>query len=559
MRLDGLWDFALLNELPDDISTVAFDDQLMVPGCFDMDPRYMFARGVGIYRRMVTCGGFVHLGIGGLGLRGTVYFDGRELGRIETAYMAADYRFHAGDLAAHELVIATDNRFDESPSSNFHEWYDICGYGGIYRHVDLSAEKEYWIDHISVVTTDYLTRAIRVRAQFGGRFPETLPCGISVDGGPATGINAHNGNLDLSLTLAESMGLWSPESPVMHHLRLETEEICRDIPFGIRQISIRDSRLHLNGTPLKLLGYNRHDAHPDFGAAMPRERLMRDLRMIHDQGANFIRGSHYPQSEEMLDECDRLGIMVWDESLGWEDSPEALIDPEFQRKTLEQTRNMVRRSANHPCIVIWGFLNEMKSDDIRARDIVTKLVKAIHEEDDSRPVSYATFTRQADQCLDLVDIITLNLYPGWYIHNSTAFFREEDIQEDLDEMLDFVCGKYPGKPVIIGEIGASATPGWNDGTRWSELYQAQLDTAALRKAFRDPRLSGLAIWQFCNNRTHNITEAGAHPHGFNNKGVLDEYRHPKYAWHAISQFFREIGRGRPGAVSAGRACTSFLE
>ncbi len=297
----------------------------------------------------------------------------------------------------------------------------------------------------------------------------------------------------------------------------------------------------MNGEPIKLLGYNRHDAHPDFGAAMPFERLMRDLRRIRDQGANFIRGSHYPQSEEMLDECDRLGIMVWDESLGWGDKHDSLIDPEFQRKQLEQTRSMVRRSANHPCIVVWGFLNELRADDERARDIVQKMVDLIHSEDDSRPVSYASWLRQSDKCMDIPDIITLNLYPGWYCKNSTAFFNEDDIVGDLDSMIDYVTQNNGDKPIIIGEIGASATPGWNDGTRWSEDYQAQLDTAALRKAFNDSRISGLAIWQFCNNRTHNITEASAHPHGFNNKGVVDEYRRPKCAWHAISRFFRDIG------------------
>ena len=541
MRLDGLWDFAFAKGLPDDISTVSYNDKLLVPSCFDMDPRYLFARGCGIYRRHVECGGRVHLEIGGLGLRGIVYFDGRELGRVETAYMATDYHFDAGPHGCHELIILTDNRYDDSPSSNFHEWYDICGYGGIYRNVDLTVEPPYWIDRAFVTTTDYARRTIRVRVAFAGELPTNLSCKLFIDNEMAVEATVIGGCLDVPLVLPQEYSLWSPKSPNLHQLRLEAGEICKTVSFGIRQITIKDSRIHLNGEPIKLLGYNRHDAHPDFGAAMPYERLMRDLRMIHDQGANFIRGSHYPQSEEMLDECDRLGIMVWDESLGWGDKPDSLIDTEFQRKQLEQTRRMVRRSANHPCIVVWGFLNECRTNDERARDIIQKLVDLIHSEDDSRPVSYASCMQKSDKCYDIPDIVTLNLYPCWYWHNSSAFFNEDDLTDDLDSMIDFVTQNHPGKPIIIGEIGASATPGWNDGTRWSEDYQAQLDTAALRKAFNDSRLSGLAIWQFCNNRTHNITEASAHPHGFNNKGVVDEYRRPKYAWHAISRFFRDIG------------------
>ncbi|MBP5638969.1 MAG: hypothetical protein J6X55_05805 [Victivallales bacterium] len=541
MRLDGLWDFAFVKDLPDDISTVTYNDKLLVPSCFDMDPRYLFARGVGIYRRHVECGSRVHLDIGGLGLRGIVFFDGRELGRVETAYMAADYHFDAGPHGRHELIILTDNRYDDAPSSNFHEWYDICGYGGIYRHVDLTEEPPYWIERAFVTTTDYARRIIRVRVAFAGELPTNLSCKIFIDNEMAIESMVVGGSLDLPLALSQEYSLWSPKSPNLHQLRLEAGEICKTVSFGIRQITIKDSRIHLNGEVIKLLGYNRHDAHPDFGTAVPYERLMRDLRMIHDQGANFIRGSHYPQSEEMLDECDRLGIMVWDESLGWGDKPDSLIAPEFQRKQLEQTRRMVRRSANHPCIVVWGFLNECKANDERARDIIQKLVDLIHCEDDSRPVSYASCMQKSDKCYDIPDIVTLNLYPCWYWHNSSAFFNEDDLTGDFDSMLDFVTQHHPGKPIIIGEIGAEATPGWNDGTRWSEDYQAQLDTAALRKAFNDSRLSGLAIWQFCNNRTHNITEAFANPHGFNNKGVVDEYRRPKGAWHAISRFFREIG------------------
>ena len=540
MRLDGLWDFAFCREIQNDISTVSYNDKLLVPSCFDMDTRYLFARGVGIYRRFVECGGRVHLEIGALGLRGIVYFDGRELGRVETAYMAVNYHFDAGQQGLHELVILTDNRYDDSPSSNFHEWYDICGYGGIYRHVDLTQELPYWVDRLFVTTTDYAKRTVRVRVTFAGELPSSLPCHLVFDDTISVDAMVSNASLDLTLDLPQ-FSLWSPNSPNLHKLRLEAGEIIHAVSFGIRQISIQDSRILLNGEPIKLLGYNRHDAHPDFGAAMPFERLMRDLRMIRDQGANFIRGSHYPQSEEMLDECDRLGLMVWDESLGWGDRHDSLIDPEFQRKQLEQTRSMVRRSANHPCIVVWGFLNELRADDERARDIVQKMVDLIHEEDDSRPVTYASWLRQSDKCMDIPDIIALNLYPGWYCKNSGAFFNENDIVEDLDAMIDYVKQNHADKPIIIGEIGASATSGWNDGTRWSEDYQAQLDTAALRKAYGDPRLSGLAIWQFCNNRTHNITEASAHPHGFNNKGVVDEYRRPKCAWHAISRFFREIG------------------
>ena len=75
-----------------------------------------------------------------------------------------------------------------------------------------------------------------------------------------------------------------------------------------------------------------------------------------------MRGAHYPQCEDFLDLCDELGILVWEESLGWGNTDEQLKDPEFCALQEMQTRMMVRDSINHPSVIISGFLNEPASD-----------------------------------------------------------------------------------------------------------------------------------------------------------------------------------------------------
>lgn len=540
MKLNGMWDFAFLPDYPKSVAEIKYDDEQLVPGCFDMDMRYRFARGIGCYHTIVDCGGFTKLIVGAVGLRGKVFFDGILLGEIETAYMDATFRFDAGTQGRHDLVILTDNTFQEAPSANFYEWYDIYGYGGIYRCVEIFPETPYWFEHLVITTSDIATGTVRVRAVMGGAFPEALPCNIDVDGKTLLTCNIAGGKLDTELQVPE-FRLWSPDTPVLYRMKLSARDATKESNFGIRTISTKDGRLCLNGSPFKLMGYNRHDAHPDFGTAVPRETLLRDLRMIRDQGANFIRGCHYPQSDDLLDLCDKLGIMIWDESLGWGDHEETISDPEFCRKTLEQTKRMVRRSINHPCIAIWGFLNELHSAFECARPIVRDLVNLIHSEDDSRPVSYASNARQFDVCQDLIDVITLNIYPGWYYNNSQPYFCENDLTSYFNFILDHVNKKYPGKAVMIGEIGASASPGGYDGLRWSEEYQAEMDTAAVKIAWFDQRISGISIWQFCDNRTNNISGPQGVFHGFNNKGVVDAYRRPKYAWYSLSRFYAEIG------------------
>ena len=79
------------------------------------------------------------------------------------------------------------------------------------------------------------------------------------------------------------------------------------------------------------------------------------------QGANFIRGSHYPQREKFLQLCDQLGILVWEEILGWDVKPPELFTPGFLRRQKDQARKLAAAHYNHPCIIIWGFMNETES------------------------------------------------------------------------------------------------------------------------------------------------------------------------------------------------------
>lgn len=121
--------------------------------------------------------------------------------------------------------------------------------------------------------------------------------------------------------------LWSVETPNLHRLHLRAGQDEKEIRFGMRKVGLQDGRITLNGKPVKLIGFNRHDAHPDYGYAIPAEITRNDLEMIREKGYNFIRGCHYTQSETMLSICDELGLLVWDESLGWGNSIASMTDP----------------------------------------------------------------------------------------------------------------------------------------------------------------------------------------------------------------------------------------
>ena len=187
---------------------------------------------------------------------------------------------------------------------------------------------------------------------------------------------------------------------MVHGLETVAGQDEKEIRFGMRKVGLQDGRITLNGKPVKLIGFNRHDAHPDYGYAIPAEITRNDLEMIREKGYNFIRGCHYTQSETMLSICDELGLLVWDESLGWGNSIASMTDPVFCRYQQEQTRQMVRKSINHPCIILWGFLNEASTHEPEAGTLVNSLIQTIRSEEQSRLVTFASNQIFNDLCLD---------------------------------------------------------------------------------------------------------------------------------------------------------------
>ena len=139
------------------------------------------------------------------------------------------------------------------------------------------------------------------------------------------------------------------------------------------------------------------------------------MQQLRDMGCNFVRGSHYPQDPRFLDLCDEAGICVWNEAIGWQHPLEHLEDPHFVNAELAHIDEMVAMSANHPSVIMWGILNESHSMVEGCRPAYEALLGRLRALDPTRPVTYASNHPFDDLCLDLVDVIAINCYPGWYV------------------------------------------------------------------------------------------------------------------------------------------------
>ncbi|MBE6374257.1 MAG: hypothetical protein E7055_19610 [Lentisphaerae bacterium] len=534
-NLDGIWDFTFsesadFNQYP---GKEKFENALAVPGCFDVMAPWFGKRGTGYFRRLVHTGGTVQLSLDGLGIEGEVYWDGKCVGTCPYAYMPEKFTFDAGGSGTHELVIAVSNRYNNV----VFPFYDFYAFGGIFGSVTLEELPKDHLEWVRITTLDYKTGKIALKVRACRFFRKEQDLTIRIDG-KAVKIVPFSGREQEYRLKVPAFKLWSAEEPNLHQLELLLKDDRLEETFGIRQIEVKGPKLLLNGKELRLFGYNRHESHPEFGAATPPALMAADLHMLKDQGGNFIRGSHYPQRESFLKLCDKMGVLVWEETLGWDVKPPELFSRGFLHRQIDQAHKLAAVHYNHPCIIIRGFMNETESQLPRVRSIIRSVYKAFREVDTTRPITFASNKYEKDVCMDLVDLVAMNPYPGWYDSNWDEVSGIHHIAPRLKQLAAAIPAN---KPYMISEIGASAIYGDHDPykARWSEEYQAELAREVCRAVLNDPRYCGLCFWHFCDAKSY---INGGRVLGYNDKGMLDRYRRPKLAWEAIRQEIKKQQR-----------------
>ncbi len=559
MSLDGIWDFkfieggAPLDELA--IRSVAYDDAMAVPCAFDAGPKYAGKRGIGVYRAKVETGegsAKRRLKINGLGLRGRVFWDGQEIAATKLAYSPLSVDFDIGRGSSHELAIATDNRFEKEPGALAQPYYDFYCYGGIYRSVELQELPAGRVERAEITTLDLKKGEVGIKLLLAGTAVKASSCEVSFDGGAPFEVKLKaKGGVAEFKAIVPNPAPWSTATPNLHTARISVSGDETVERFGLRTVKAEKGGIYLNGERIRLRGFCRHEAHPQFGPALPDSMHVEDMQFVKDMNCNFIRCVHYPHSQLFLDLCDQNGILVWVESLGWGDSAGRLANPAFMDLQLRQTRQMVRDAINHPSVIVWAFLNEAESQLEPSKELYAKLIGAIREEDPSRLVSYASNRESCDLSFQLADIVSMNIYPAWIGDVGWEETRPLWKIGQMIERLAKFCERedLKDKPFILSEIGACGLPGWRDRLKaaWSEEYQADYFAEAIAQVFGNPRLSGLSLWQMYDTRTFANGEVRCKARAFNNAGALDEYRRPKLAYDAVKSAFKAIAEAERNA------------
>lgn len=181
-----------------------------------------------------------------------------------------------------------------------------------------------------------------------------------------------------SITLSiDSPVLWNAERPYLYTVIIRCAgEVITD-RIGIREITIENKIVYINGMPIKFHGVNRHDSDPVTGFTISREQIIKDMSLMKQHNVNAIRTSHYPNAPYFYELCDEYGFYVIDEAdieahgpselfysdNNWDNKAarwnEPIADnPEFCESILDRVKRCVIRDKDRPCVVIWSMGNE---------------------------------------------------------------------------------------------------------------------------------------------------------------------------------------------------------
>ena len=424
-------------------------------------------RGEGWYRKHFTLpaadqGKRVYLDFDGVMAMPSVYVNGQLAGGWDYGYMS--FRVDASAFIKfgepNVVAVHVDTR------SHASRWYPGAG---IYRQVQLVVNEPVhvaqWGTFITTpeVTADVATVQIETTlenhtaAAVTPRLEIALfdPTGKQVAEGQAEVAVPANSEQTSRVTLSlKKPERWDVDAPHLH--RAITRVVLGDkvtdeteTTFGVRTFTFTpDDGFHLNGRRVQLHGVCLHSDLGPLGMAFNRRAMERELQIMQEMGVNAIRTSHNPPAPELLDLCDRMGLVVWDEAFDkWDGTATLPKNVTIPEHGLKQYSNFVRRDRNHPCVVVWSVGNEiwdlegLKYPD--APGLLKTMVGYVKQFDTTRPVGLAQCMPESarSQLSAALDVA------GWNYARRYAISRE----------------RWPKLPIIYSEsASAYSTRGYFD-------------------------------------------------------------------------------------------------
>ena len=516
-----------------------------------------YDRAMNVYNRTLTItpemmGKRLFLYFEGVNSVASVFINRHIVGEHKGGYLAFCYEItdfvNQGDNLL-EVWASNAFRTDVLPISG-----DFNVYGGIHRPCHLIVTEQDCIRPDFYASPGVLIRQSNVSAQQADLDIETF---LSLKSGKNLQLKAEVkdavGNIVVANTIAaqgdvshipltlQNPHLWQgKQDPYLYTVEVSlmdgdkvVDQVCQQT--GLRSFYVDPNQgFFLNGKHLDLVGFNRHDDFDGRGSALLPEHYKKDMELILESGATFMRLAHYPHNEEMYRLSDENGIVLWTEipfcGPGGMAYTGFLNTPGFKENARQCAHELVYQKFNHPSICFWAIFNEVlvDKDNFVGYDDPTEFFKEINAIykglDSSRLTTFATCV-DTKLYLGIADLLAWNKYFGWY----------SDAVGKADKFFDNAKEEAAGTPVGVSEYGAGASinqHSWPlddankaDGHFHPEEAQAVCHEGNWACFSARPYLWCKTIWHFADIQSYQRKEG--EKDGFNDKGLITYDRSTK--------------------------------
>lgn len=499
-----------------------------------------------------------------------VYIDGEEVVSHKGGFLPfeVDITDKVG-AGSHRLTVSVNNILDHStlPVGNYEEFtdeegnlirkntpnFDFFNYAGLHRPVKIYTTPHKYVEDITVVPkVEGDNATVRYETEVVGDVEEVRVELLDEEGTIVGSAKGAQGDIKV-----ENPRLWEPLNAYLYNLKVtlfDNGEVVDTYTerVGIRSVEVKDGQFLINNKPFYFKGFGKHEDTPINGRGYNENANVMDLNLMKWINANSFRTAHYPYSEEMMRLADEQGIVVIDETtavgvhlnflvnLG---KGNETIDTWKDIKTKEAheqvIRELIARDKNHACVVMWSIANEPESDAKGAKEYFEPLVQLARDLDpQDRPMTIVTIMfSQPDNCQvqDLVDVLCLNRYYGWYVDQGDLRAAKASLKKEMDGW----SKAQPNKPIMFTEYGADTVAGLHaiDDIMFTEEYQVKYYEANHEIVDQYPQFIGEQTWNFADFETSTgyIRVQG------NKKGIFTRDRKPK----SVAFYFKERWKNIP--------------
>jgi len=514
---------------------------LNVPGDFNTQmPELTYLEGTVWYKKSFNytkSNKRLFLHFGAVNYVADVYLNGTKIGSHEGGFTPFQFEI-TGQVKVGENAVVVKANNQRKKDGIPGEGYDWFNYGGITRDVNLIETNDSYIDDYLIQLKKHSFNEVAGWVKVVGNTLNQNVC-IKI---PELGVNfksKSNSNGLAEVKFTAKFKLWSPENPKLYKVIVQSETDTVVDEIGFRNIETKGTKILLNGKPIFIKAVNIHEEMSLKAAKATSEAdALLLLNWAKEVGCNLVRLAHYPHSEYMVKQAEKMGLMVWDEIPVYQHIE--FSTPGVTDKISLMLNEMIKRDRNRCGVTIWSVANETYTTTPNRDKVLIDLSKECRQLDSTRLITTVTCNQGYDNnafnvwdpIFNYFDIISVNEYIGWYVPWQG---------NPKDTKWKLVNNE---KPLFISEFGGESLYGNNGGPKdeanyWTEEYQEDIYKNQIELFKNTPNLVGVCPWILVDFRSLSRLNP-VYQKGWNRKGLLSDKGEKKKAWYVMKSYFESI-------------------